>query len=613
MKKLQSTLIVLVSLMATACGGGGGGSDTPAVSSSSRVSSVASSSTTSSASSVSQSSAASSSVATGLIKINQLGFKPLSEKIAVVPSVPATTFRVINKSDSSVVLTGNLSTAATWAPAQESVKLADFSSLQQIGNYELQVEGIGQSAEFSISNDVYNEVNAAAIKAFYFNRASTALLEEHAGVYKRAAGHPGTDVKIHESAATSSRPAGTVVSAPKGWYDAGDYNLYVVNAGISTYTLLAAYEQFGEFFQSQDLNIPESDDAVPDILNEVMWNLEWMIKMQDPNDGGVYHKLTSKTFNGFEMPAADLSERFMVGKSTAAALNFAATLAAASRIYADYESAFPGKSAEMLAAAKTAYQWAKANPSVVYVQPNDVSTGDYGDSNLTDEFIWAAAELYIATQEATYYNDIGMNGLTADVPWWGGVKTLGLISLAHNLDNLSEAADEDAIKTKLDNLATNIANKRSASAYAVPLVADDFNWGSNSGALNNAMVLLEAYQLDKTKTQYLNVAQSLLDYVLGRNATDYSFVTGFGKKTPQDIHHRPSGSDGIPGPIPGFLVGGPNARQEDKNNCGANVYPSNLPAKSYLDHQCSYASNEITINWNAPLVYVSAAIQVMTE
>lgn len=609
MKKLQSTLIVLVSLMATACGGGGGGgSDTPAISSSSRVSSV-----TSSSSSVSQSSAASSSVAAGLIKINQLGFKPLSEKIAVVPAVPATTFSVINKSDSSVVLTGNLSAAATWSPAQESVKLADFSSLQQIGSYELQVEGIGQSAEFSISNDVYNEVNAAAIKAFYFNRASTALLEEHAGVYKRAAGHPGNNVKIHESAATQARPAGTVVSAPKGWYDAGDYNLYVVNSGISTYTLLAAYESFSEYFQTKNLNIPESGDAVPDILNEVMWNLEWMIKMQDPNDGGVYHKLTSKTFNAFEMPAADLSERFMVGKSTAAALNFAATLAAASRIYADYESTFPGKSAEMLAAAKTAYQWAKANPSVVYVQPNDVSTGDYGDSNLTDEFIWAAAELYIATQEATYYNDIGMNSLTADVPWWGGVKTLGLISLAHNLDNLSEAADKDSIKTKLDNLATNIANKRSASAYAVPLVADDFNWGSNSGALNNAMVLLEAYQLDKTKTQYLNVAQSLLDYVLGRNATDYSFVTGFGKKTPQDIHHRPSGADGIPGPIPGFLVGGPNVRQEDKNNCGTNVYPSNLPAKSYLDHQCSYASNEITINWNAPLVYVSAAIQVMTE
>lgn len=608
MKNLQSSLIVLASLMTAACGGGGG-SDTPTVSSSSRVSSIASSS------SVSQSSAASSSASpvTALIKINQLGFKPLSEKIAVVPAVSATNFTVINKADSSVVLTGNLSSAATWAPAQESVKLADFSSLQQAGDYELRVEGVENAAEFSISNDAYKSVNEAAIKAFYFNRASTELLETHAGIYKRAAGHPGNNVKIHESAATTQRPAGTVVSAPKGWYDAGDYNLYVVNAGISTYTLLAAYEQFGEYFQSQNVNIPESGDAVPDILNEIMWNLEWMLAMQDPNDGGVYHKLTSKTFNAFEMPAADLSERFMVRKSTAAALNFTATMAAASRIYADYESAFPGQSAKMLEAAELAYDWAKTNPSVVYVQPGDISTGTYDDSNLTDEFIWAAAELYIATDDDNYYAEIGMNNLTADVPWWGGVKTLGLISLAHNLDNLTAAADKNAIKNKLDSLATNIANKRSASAYAVPLVADDFVWGSNSGALNNAWVLLEAYQLDKTKTQYLNVAQSLFDYVLGRNATDYSFVTGYGRKTPQDIHHRPSGADDIPGAIPGFLVGGPNVRQEDKTNCGANAYPSNLPAKSYIDHQCSYASNEITINWNAPLVYVSAAIHILTE
>lgn len=606
MKNIKSTFIVLASFMAVACGGGGGGGGTDTPSSSQPV--VSSSSRSSSSSSSS-----SAGVTTSLIKINQLGFKPLSEKIAVVPAVAATNFTVINKADSSVVLTGNLSSAATWAPAQESVKLADFSSLQQTGNYELRVEGVETPAEFSISNDAYKAVNAAAIKAFYFNRASTELLETHAGVYKRAAGHPDTNVKIHESAASTQRPAGTVVSAPKGWYDAGDYNLYVVNAGISTYTLLAAYEQFSEYFQSQNVNIPESGDAVPDILNEIMWNLEWMLAMQDPNDGGVYHKLTSKTFNAFEMPAADLSERFMVGKSTAAALDFAATMAAASRIYADYESAFPGQSANMLAAAKSAYDWAKANPTIVYQQPSDISTGGYGDSDLSDEFMWAAAELYVATQDDDYYPEIDMSNLTADVPWWGGVKTLGLISLAHNLDNLTAAADKNAIKSKLDTLATNIANKRSASAYAVPLVADDFVWGSNSGALNNAWILLEAYQLDRTKTQYLNVAQSLFDYVLGRNATDYSFVTGYGKKTPQDIHHRPSGADGIPGAIPGFLVGGPNVRQEDKTNCGATAYPSSLPAKSYIDHQCSYASNEITINWNAPLVYVSAAIQVLTE
>lgn len=606
-----NTLSVLISCLAVvACGGGGGGSK-PA---SSAVATSTSSSIRVSSSLVASSTATSSSVASNasLIKLNQLGFKPAAQKLAVVPAVEATTFRVIDKGDNSTVLTGDLSAAATWTPAQEAVKLADLSSITKAGTYELQVDGVMTPAEFNVSDSAYDDVNAAAIKAFYFNRASTELLEAHAGIYKRAAGHMGDKVFIHASAASAVRPEGTIISAPKGWYDAGDYNLYIVNSGISTYTLLAAYESFGDYFSGQQLSIPESGDGVPDLLNEALWNLEWMLAMQDPNDGGVYHKLTSKFFTGFDMPAADTSDRFVVQKTTAAALDFAATMAAASRVFAAYESQFPGLATKMLNAAKAAYDWAKANPAVFYNQPADIATGTYGDNNVSDEFAWAAAELYITTKTDSYYTDSNIANLTPDVPWWGGVKTLGFFSLARHADNLTAAADINLITTKLDSLAKSIENKGVGSAYGVAITSGDFNWGSNSGILNQAWVLLEAYQLDNSKTAYLNTAQSLLDYVLGRNPTDYSFVTGFGKKTPQDIHHRPSGADGIPGAIPGFLVGGANANQEDKNNC-SKPYPSNLPAKSYLDHQCSYASNEIAINWNAPLVYVSAALQVLTK
>jgi endoglucanase len=418
-------------------------------------------------------------------------------------------------------------------------------------------------------------------------------------------------VYIHKSAATAARPEGTIVSAPKGWYDAGDYNLYIVNSGISTYTLLAAYERYADYFKTQALNIPESTDAVPDLLNEAMWNLEWMLAMQDPNDGGVYHKLTSKNFSGMVMPHVDTSARYMVQKATAATLDFAAVMAAASRIYKPYEATYPGISTKMLDAAKSAYQWAKANPALEYLQPSDISTGGYGDKTFSDEFAWAAAELYITTKDNAYYTDLNPTTVTADVPWWGGVKSLGWISLAHNLDSLTSAADRDLIKTRLNGVAAGIAARKASSAYGVPLVSGDFNWGSNSGALNQAMMLLAAYELDNSKTNYLKTAQSLLDYVLGRNPTDYSFVTGFGVRTPQNIHHRPSEADGIAGSIPGFLAGGANPGQQDKSGCSV-PYPSNLPAKSYLDNTCSYASNEIAINWNAPLVYVSAALQVLT-
>lgn len=542
-----------------------------------------------------------------LIKLNQLGFTPNVEKLAVVPGVDATRFSIVKAATAEEVLAGDLTAAAVWEPSFESVKLADFSSLTAPGNYELKVAGVAASAPFSISADAYKALNAASLKAFYFNRASTALLETHAGIYQRAAGHPDTNVFIHASAADTTRPEGTVVSAPKGWYDAGDYNKYIVNSGITTYTLLAAFQRFPAYFSAQSLNIPESGDAVPDILNEIMWNLEWMLAMQDPNDGGVYHKLTSKGFNGFEMPETDKSERYLVQKSTAAALDFAAVMAAASRVYAGYETQYPDLSAKMLAASKAAWTWAKANPAIYYSQPADIQTGGYGDNDVSDEFFWAAAELYIATNDDSYYTAMKPSDTSADIPGWIGVKSLGWISLAQNLDSLTAVADKALIKSRLDGVAAGIVAKKAASPYGVSLEKGDFYWGSNSGALNQALMLLEAYQLDTSKTAYRQAAQALFDYVLGRNATDYSFVTGYGSKTPMNIHHRPSGGDGIAAPIPGFIVGGPHP--DHSGDCSN--YPSPLPAKSFVDDQCSYSTNEIAINWNAPLVYISAALHVL--
>jgi endoglucanase len=138
----------------------------------------------------------------------------------------------------------------------------------------------------------------------------------------------------------------------------------------------------------------------------------------------------------------------------------------------------------------------------------------------------------------------------------------------------------------------------------------DFVWGSSAVALNQAMMLLQGYRLNGNP-DYLNAAQSGLDYVLGRNATAYSFVTGFGARPALHPHHRPSLADKVEAPVPGFLVGGPQAGQQDKADCPV-PYPAKLPATSYLDHGCSYASNEVAINWNAPLVYVSAALDQLT-
>ncbi|WP_156184303.1 glycoside hydrolase family 9 protein [Cellvibrio sp. pealriver] len=557
-------------------------------------------------------SAASSAVSSvAAIKLNQLGFLPESAKWAVIPDVSATQFRIINVATDAEIYTGTLSAATYWDASDERVKRADFSNVKTPGEYVVRVDGLADSFSFRIADDVYRALNAASIKAFYFNRNSAALLPEHAGVYARPLGHPDTHVLVHPSAASSARPAGTVISSPKGWYDAGDYNKYIVNSGIATYSLLAAYEHFPEIFNQQQLNIPESGDAIPDVLNETLWNLEWMLSMQDPHDGGVYHKLTNKRFDGVVMPHEATSERFVVQKTTAAALDFAAVMAAASRVLAPYEKQLPGMSAKMLAAAESAWAWAVANPSVIYKQPDDIKTGEYGDRELVDEFFWAAAELYITSKKETYYTAMKPADISSTVPSWGDVRSLGWISLAHHRANLSAVADQQLIAARINALATDLQSVWAGSAYGVTLQQNDFKWGSNSVALGQAMVLVQAYRLNG-KREYLDSAQAMLDYVLGRNAMDISFVTGFGHKSTLHPHHRPSEADGIAEPIPGFLAGGPQPGQQDQSDCGSVLYPSKHAATSYLDHWCSYASNEIAINWNAPLVYVSAAIQALT-
>jgi endoglucanase len=548
--------------------------------------------------------------AAGAIHLNQLGFLPAAAKWATVPAGGGAEFAVVDMQTGRTALRGALPRAAVWEPSRDAVRLADFSTLTQPGSYRLRVDGLPDSPPFTIAADAYAALNAASIKAFYFNRAGIELRPEHAGAWARPAGHPDTRVLVHASAASPGRPAGTVISSPKGWYDAGDYNKYIVNSGITVYTLLAAYEHFPEFFKRQALNIPESGNGLPDLLNEVLWNLDWMLSMQDPADGGVYAKLTNQRFDGTVMPHQANADRYVVQKTTAAALDFAAVMATASRVFSAFEAQRPGLAARTRAAALQAWAWAQANPAVVYRQPPDIHTGGYDDEKLADEFAWAAAELYITTRDDRYYAAMKAESAPAGVPGWGDVGGLAWVSLAHHRQGLTAAADQKLIDERVSTQAAQLAAAWAASPWRVSQQASDFVWGSNSVLLNQALMLIQGYRLNGTRNQ-LDAAQAALDLVLGRNPLGLSMVTGFGSVSSMHPHHRPSEADGVAAPVPGFIVGGPNPGQQDAKGCPV-PYPSKEPALSYLDHYCSYASNEVAINWNAPLVYVSAALQVLT-
>ena len=511
-------------------------------------------------------------------------------------------FQVVRVADDVVVMQGLLSDARIWPHSQETVQQADFSSFKESGEFVVRVAGVGDSYPFVIADEVLRDVHAAALKSFYLNRSGMAIDAEYGGIHARALGHADTKVKVHASAASKARPEGTIISAPKGWYDAGDYGKYIVNSGISTYTLLASFQHFKEFYQDLDLVIPESSNEVPDIIDEIKWNLDWMESMQDV-DGGVYHKLSLLNFSAMDVsPAGETGLRYVIGKSVTSALNFAAVMATASRVMREFEASFPGASERYQANALRAYRWATQNPVAYYKQPKDVSTGPYGDKDADDEFAWAAAELFLLTGQPKYFAEFLSRDVhpTANLSW-PNVGSLAYVSLANDGKSLLSEQQYADVIGQLINAADDQYAIYEKSAYGVAIDKSDFEWGSNSNALNNGLILFQASRLTGSK-KYQDAAMSTLDYVLGKNATGFSFVTGYGDYTPMNIHHRPSVADDTPIPVPGFIAGGPHTGRQD--GCD---YPGDQPATNYVDTVCSYSTNEIAINWNAPLVYMLAA------
>ncbi|WP_081912612.1 glycoside hydrolase family 9 protein [Salegentibacter sp. Hel_I_6] len=554
------------------------------------------------------------------IRINQIGFYPEASKKAIIVTSEATDFSILTADQKTEVFSGKLSEPKEWPHSKETVKQADFSSVENSGKYVLHVSGIGTSHPFEIAKNVHYEPAKASMKAFYYQRASTDLPEEYAGKWAREAGHPDDKVKIHNSAASQNRPAGSTISSPGGWYDAGDYGKYIVNSGITMGTLLSLYEDFPNYLDTLNLNIPESQNNIPDFLDETLYNLRWMMTMQD-EDGGVYHKLTSANFHGAVAPKDATLQRWVVQKGTAATLDFAAVTAQASRIFQNYNE-LPGLSDSLLVMSEKAYTWAKENPQAIYRQEElknpKISTGAYGDQNFKDELQWAATELFITTGNENYYKDANLeSSLETDfgIPAWPNVNTLALYSLVRHRDKYtnSEVVDIDAIINQITKMGDALVSSSKTSAYAIPMGTreSDFVWGSNSTAANQGILLLNAFQITDDE-KYLNAANANLDYLLGRNATGYSFLTGFGEKATRDPHHRPSESDDIEDPVPGLLAAGPNPGQQDKEGC-KNKYTDThkYPATSYIDDRCSYASNEIAINWNAPFVYLANAIEAI--
>ncbi|MBK9575611.1 MAG: glycoside hydrolase family 9 protein [Fibrobacteres bacterium] len=491
-----------------------------------------------------------------------------------------------------VVATGVFAAAHGWNALHDSAVVVSLPSSLPGGTYGLE-SGKTRLGNFRVSATTDRQLFRTTMKAFYHNRSGSGTSFEFAGSWARPAGHPDTLVKRHSSTGQNG-----TLSSPKGWYDAGDYGKYIVNSGITCWTLLDLAESHPAVFDTLSWPIPAGSE--PPLLREARWNLDWMLSMQDA-DGGVYHKLTTLKFDAMtEQPHQDLADRYVVMKTTAATLDFASVFFKASRVFAKRDSAYAARCAS---AAERAWAWSVAHPATVYHQPPDVKTGKYEDTVLTDERLLAAVERRIQGGDDNFWMPFrGLLDQSRNEASWQDVGALALYAiLAHPRIFAKDTAIASA---RLLERARVLRDRSATTAYGVSIDSSEFVWGSNAVLANQGIHLLQAFRRSGD-SGFLAAARRDLGYLLGANPFDSSFVTGVGLRPARHPHHRPSAADTVLEPVPGFLVGGGHLGGQD---AGANPWQckdyrvGGAPALSWTDQQCSYATNEVAINWNAALV-----------
>jgi endoglucanase len=537
--------------------------------------------------------------ASAKIVVNQVGYLPNSPKVALLVN-SNTTQQQIELVDSSTKQTVQLITPSQSIRDRDSndrLQTIDFSQVKQTGNYFLKV-GLIESYPFVIASNVYQEPIVKLLRSYYLQRCGVAIDDRVTGI-RHAPCHLRDGALAHQDPTNSS---GKLIPATGGWHDAGDYGKYVSTTAVSTGRLLSLYEHNPKAFFDRQLTIPESGNGIPDLLDEMRVGLDWMLSMQR-SDGAIYRKLSGKKWPQIVAPDEDTQPRFIYGISTPETAKFAAAMAIAARVYAPWQ---PQQSALYLKASKQAWDYLQTQPNmkVDWVDGDDSGSGKYLESAIdtepslkidTDDRLWAAAELFITTKEGKFdrYFRAQLPKFDYALFEWKDPSALGLA----NYLNAIETSQSNQITKKVIQRADATMKQVATSGYH--LANRRFIWGSNKMSATEGLTLLLAYQLTK-QPAYRQAAIDQIDYLLGRNPFNQTFVTGIGTHPVRHVNHIFARARKID--IPGLLVGGANNDAQD------GLAPKHRGILSYLDNEKSYATNEYAIDYNAELITLMSMV-----
>lgn len=506
------------------------------------------------------------------IMLNQVGYYLESTKVALFqPLKSGSEFVVKNAETGETVFTGVVA-------KKMEVACGDFSELRTPGTYYIMANG-WRSATFRIADDVLDEAAKSAFSMFYYARCGCKLEDSEVG---HEACHTAKAKLLNPNGQTSD----VELDVSGGWHDAGDYGRYILPANVVVYDFLLAYQASPAFWGSDALNIPESGNGVPDLLDELRYELEWMLKMQDADSGGVYAQVSAKGMPGEEvMPDDSEAPRndvlYVYPVTSAATASFAAAMAFASEVYLPLDAAF---STRMLEAAIRAYRYLEAHSSPV----NDYIFRDGDGYNFSQYIVYEDTALrYAATLSlACVTEDEGFKAALQELIERDGIQHgLGFGSLADyaNLQylNLEESKADPALRERILNELKTSADAMAMVALQSPYFFSQtgYGWGSNTETQMNGALMASVGVAVKDDTLIVRAGQQL-DFTLGCNAVSTCFMTGYGTFSPQHPHHRPSMATG--NVKAGMIVNGPYQTPD-----------------GYQDHRDNYYCNEVSLYTNS--------------